>query len=201
MQSDMTENVKVEIDEHIDESGAVFYVERYERLIPTLEVDQGDHYKLGCEACKKHGKNLACPPFSPALRQYAGNANTAKVVCLRLPLEYFNHLPFEERYRECFRKVKSLLVEILLANRSKGLQVAGSGPCQACEECSAESGSSDCRNPDNLIYSLESLGVNVVGLVQTSLNLDLEWSVDGNFADYVCAVGAVFLDKQRMQIG
>lgn len=188
----MQKDVNVEVDEHIDESGLIFYVERFERLIRTSDIDSGDHYKMSCEACGKYGKNLACPPHSPSFFKYVGNADTAKVICLRLPQEYFCGLAFEERYRTCFRKVRNILVETLIAHRRKGLMVAGSGPCLECEKCSAEGGGIDCRNPESLIYSLESLGVNVVGLVENSFNIDLEWSSDEHYADFVSAVGAVF---------
>lgn len=48
------------------------------------------------------------------------------------------------------------------------------------------------NNIDERIYSLESLGVNVVALVNKSLDISLDWSSNEITASFVCAVGAVF---------
>jgi len=193
----MPDDAKAEVEEHIDETGAIYYIERFERLLPVSEFDYGDHYKMSCEACEKYGKNLACPPYSPSFLTYIDNAQVAKVICLRVPQEYFNHLLSEERYHACFRKARSLLVKILLDYREKGHAIAGSGACLACETCAAEDEAEckQCRQPDKLIYSLESMGVNVIALVKKSFDIDLEWSSDDKFADFVDAVGVVFLNE------
>ncbi len=102
--------------------------------------------------------------------------------------------PFpEEKYRFCFRKAKKLLETELLDHRKKGRAVAGAGPCLACEECAAEADGGRCGKPAKRIYSLESLGVNITGLAKRCFNIDLEWSCKETFADFVCALGAVFL--------
>ena len=196
----MTDDTKAEVEKHIDDTGTVYYVERFERWLPVSEFDYGDHYKMSCEACENYGKNFACPPYSASLFTYIENAPVAKVICLRVPQEYFNHLPSEERYHACFKKARSLLVEILLDYREKGYAVAGSGACLACEICAAvdESDCKQCRQPDQLIYSLESMGVNVIALVKKCFDIDLEWSSDEQSADFVDAVGAIFLNEDAL---
>ena len=189
----MTSNIKIDVLEYVDESGATYYIEKFERVFPLSEMDYADSYKMSCEACEKFGKNLACPPFSQSLSTYAGNAKTAYVICLRLPQEYFDNLVSGERYLTCFKKVRSLLVDILLDYRRKGYVIAGSGPCLECEQCAAEIDSWQCSNPDKMIYSLESLGTNLITLVKKCFNIDLEWSSNEQYADFVCAIGAVFL--------
>ncbi len=67
----------------------------------------------------------------------------------------------------------------------------GSGPCRFCAECAAEKGKGECLFPDKRIYSLESLGVNVVALVRESMGFDLDWSGTADASGYVSAVGAV----------
>ncbi len=85
----------------------------------------------------------------------------------------------------------------MLDHRRKGRAVAGAGPCLACEECAAETTDQTWRKPKKRIYSLESLGVNLTGLAKTCFNLDLEWSCKETFADFVCALGAVFFQENR----
>jgi len=190
----MTADIKIEVLEYIDEAGRTYYIERLERMLPVSEIDHDDVYKTGCEVCEKYGKNLACPPFSPSLSAYSNNAETARVICLRMPQEYFSHLASEDKYLTCFRKVRSLLVEILLDYRKRGYIVAGSGTCLECDQCAAELNSAKCKKPTKIIYSLESLGTNLITLVKTCFGIDLEWSSNEQHADFVCAVGAVFYE-------
>jgi hypothetical protein len=76
--------------------------------------------------------------------------------------------------------------------------IAGSGPCLACGECALSAGSDRCEKPEQRIYSLESLGINVVGLLKRYLDMELGWSTDGQHADFVCAVGAVFYRNESV---
>jgi len=183
--------MRVEIHEYIDDSGATVYYERHETALTLSGFDHGKEYKALCEACPKHGKNLSCPPYSPRFQNYVGNAKMGRVICVRFPTEHFHQSIPEERYRSCFRKARSLLVAELLDYRRQGHTVVGSGACLACEECAVEAGDEECKKPEKRIYSLESLGVNVITLTQKCFNIDLEWSGGDHLADFVCALGAV----------
>jgi predicted metal-binding protein len=190
--------MKMEVIEHVDVSGDAICFERYESALPLVNFDYNAKYKFECKGCPTYGKNLSCPPYSPTLPQYLGVVNSAKVICLRLPLDYFNHLTTEERYRSGFRKARSLLVNELLKYREKGYAVAGSGACLTCEQCAAETSDEHCRDPAKQIYSLESLGVNVVALVKRCFDINLEWTDAEHTADHVCAVGAVFFEDENL---
>jgi predicted metal-binding protein len=187
----MIENIKAEVFEHTDKGGFKYYVERLENTVRVSEIDCDEH-KVGCEPCKKYGKNLACPPYSPTFLEYIKDCRTAKVICYRIPLEQFPEIITEERYDNAFRKVRGLLTDELLRYRKKGHIVAGSGTCLACEQCAIELGKNKCKHPSKKIYSLESLGVNVVSLTEKAFNFKLEWSGCDTAADFVSAVGAVF---------
>lgn len=188
--------MKVEVFEHIEENGNVIYVERHECVLPISKFDHNEQYKSNCESCEKYGKNLACPPYSPTFTEHIKGAKSAKIICLRIPLEYFPQTIPEEKYRAGFRKARQLLVDELMQYREQGLQIAGSGACLSCERCAMEEGDETCKNPDKRIYSLESLGVNVVALVQDNFNFQLEWSAGVQYADYVSSVGAAFFSEK-----
>jgi len=87
---------------------------------------------------------------------------------------------------------KGILTGELLKYREQGFIIAGSGACQACDICAVEHGRQNCRKPREKIYSLESLGVNVISLVKRCLDINLDWSGHEHTADFVSAVGAVF---------
>ena len=179
--------------EFTDESGARIPYEKYSAEMDVADLLYGPEYKELCGACPEHGKRLSCPPYSPFFPEYVGKTRRATVICVRFPHEFFAHSASEKDYlTRFFGKAGKLLVASLLDFRARGRVVAGSGPCLACKECAAESGSQSCPYPDRQIYSLESLGVNVADLCKKAFDLDLEWSSGDRHADHVCAVGAAF---------
>lgn len=189
---------QVTVREYNDASGATLYYERYEAILPISSFDHAEKYKIACEACHKFGKNFACPPYSPYFLEYLDAQNYAKVLCIRMPQEYFRNEIQEKIYRKCFRKARSILVEELLSYRKQGYLVAGSGFCLACDICTVEEGADSCKKPNKKIYSLESLGVNLTTLTKSCFGFDLEWSANEQTSDFVCSLGAVFLNDNNV---
>jgi predicted metal-binding protein len=185
------DDIKTEVIEHTDANGNEYYIEHFETTLQVSEIDSSEKYKVACEPCKKYGKNLACPPYSPTLLEYIKDSKKAKIICYRIPLEQFPEVITEDRYDTAFRKVRGLLTDELLLYRKKGYIVAGSGTCLACEQCAIELGKKKCKHPSKRIYSLESMGVNVVSLTEKAFGFKLEWSGCESAADFVSAVGAV----------
>jgi predicted metal-binding protein len=185
--------VLTEVLEHENEKRTSYLVERFERDIDSSEFDYQKE-RLGCEACPKVGTNLACPPHSPYFQDYVGQNTKAKVICFRISLEQFQASTPEDCYFAAFKEVRSLLVDELLRHRREGRIIAGAGACLACGECAIMQGDRECRNPEALIYSLESMGVNIISLSEKALGLRLQWSGGGTTAEYVTAIGAVFYD-------
>jgi len=186
------DDIKTEVLEYTDANGAEYYIEHFETIMQVSEIDASEKYKVACEPCKKYGKNLACPPYSPTLEAYIKDFKKAKIICYRIPLEQFPEIITEDRYHTAFRKVRGLLTDELLRYRKQGHLVAGSGTCFACEQCAIEFGKIKCKHPSKRIYSLESMGVNVVSLTEKAFDFKLEWSGCDSAADFVSAVGAVF---------
>ncbi len=187
-------DVETAVIEHTAGDGTVYYVEHFQKTILPADIDSHAANILGCEACPQHGRNLACPPFSPPFPRHIGLKTSARVTGYRVSLEQFPGQTQEERYHAAFREMRGLLVQELLEERRRGRVVAGAGACLACEECAAAQGEKKCRNPAAMIYSLESMGVNLVALSEKALDLRLQWSGSGGMADHVIAIGAVFYD-------
>jgi predicted metal-binding protein len=185
---------RVQVKEASIDSETVLVYEQFEMTIPTAQFDQAQKYKLACEACPQQGKNFSCPPYSPTFQEYLGGLKTARVICIRIPQEVFHFLPAEKRYRRCFLKARDLLVKELVDYREKGFRVAGSGACQACTVCAIQEGFENCQKPDQRIYSLESLGTNLIALTKRCFDFELEWNSQDHSADFVCSIGAVFYD-------
>lgn len=98
-----------------------------------------------------------------------------------------------EAYHAAFTIMRSLLVGELMEKRGAGYTIAGSGACLVCGPCAGESGATECRFPDKRIYSLESMGVNVVSLTEKAFGIKLEWSDDTHTASHVSTIGAMFI--------
>jgi len=194
---DKTNKFTVTVEEFKSGEGETLYYERFETIVPVSVLDHAKKNKIACEACHKFGKNLACPPHSPYFSEYLEGQIFAKVLCIRMPQEYFKNEIQEKIYRKCFRTARGILVEELLHSREKGYQVAGSGFCLACEVCAVEEGSDNCKKAKKKIYSLESLGVNLTTITQKCFGFDLEWSASEQATEFVCALGAVFFNENE----
>jgi len=188
----------VEVKEWRDESGNPLYFEQYEIIVPASAFEYSDSNKTACKACEKYGKNLGCPPYSPGFQEYAGSQKNAKVISIRMPQEYFNQVIQENIYWESCKKAEGILLEELLRYREKGYLIAGAGPCPSCDTCAIEKGYKMCLNPDNRIYSLESLGVSISALIKRCFNFDLDWTAKGQTANFVCSTGAVFCNRKKI---
>src|SRR5512137_2602448 len=94
----------MEVAEYVDLSGRPKVYERYLRSMALSAFEHGDRFKLLCNGCPKHGRNLSCPPHSPSFPAHIEAATEARVVCVRLPQAYFNDIPPNDRYHACFKQ-------------------------------------------------------------------------------------------------
>ncbi|MDH3974760.1 MAG: DUF2284 domain-containing protein [Deltaproteobacteria bacterium] len=169
--------------------------ERHEATIPVSHFDFRMQFKDNCLNCPEYGKNLSCPPHSPGFKDFIGGLEQAKVICLRLSLDKLGHLPVERRARAAHDMLSSSLTDILLKERRAGYLIAGAGACNACRECPLEKGGRVCVKPEEQIFSLESLGVNISSLLEKCFHLKLEWLKLHHEARHICAVGALFFNR------
>jgi len=190
---DIFSTLKSDVIEHLDADGYSYMIERFERSVPVGELVHRRENKIACEACPRYARgNLACPPYSPYFPDYIGEANRAIVICYRVHMEHVREKSGEPKNRTAHMLIRKLLLEELYRYRELGYTVAGAGPCLFCKECVAEYGGKKCRAPSRLIYSLESLGINLISLSENVLGLKLEWGGGEMEAENVAAIGAVF---------
>ena len=165
---------------------------RYSRSVPLSDLVVQPGIRDACTACPQYGRQFSCPPHSPILADHVGDASHATVVCLRLSLDHLDEPDPALRQRLGFYQGQRLLADELLAARARGQPIAGCGACPSCSACAAADGGDACRLPEQRIYSLESLGVNVVELLRHCFAIDLEWGGPTVDVISVHVVGAVF---------
>ncbi len=172
--------------------GVTLRCRRYSCSVPVSDLVVQPAVRDACSACPQYGRQFSCPPHSPVLTDYVGDATHARVVCLRLPLDHLDAPDPALRQRLGVYQGQRLLADEILAARVQGHGIAGCGACPSCPTCSAAEGEAACRLPEQRIYSLESLGVNVVELLRHCFAIDLEWGGPDAEVSAVHAVGAVF---------
>lgn len=191
--SDISSPVGSNVIEYIDAGGSLYLIERFERLVSVDKLEYRRENKISCEACPRYAKgNLACPPYSPYFPDYIKGSDRALVICYRVYMDQVRETPGEPKYRTAHMLVRGLLFEELYNYRKQGYIIAGAGPCLACGKCVAETGGDVCRDPARLIYSLESLGINLISLSENVLGLRLQWGGGELEAEHVAAMGAAF---------
>jgi len=179
--------------EFVNAAGETLHAERHERFVPVAQIEHSPRFQDFCKTCPRYGKNLACPPNTPDFASYAGDAGAARIICFRIPLADPDKTTADQQ-RTDIRQAGKLLADELATYQKQGLKVAGAGGCRACETCAGESGGDTCHQPAERIFSLEAMGVDVSSLLKRNFGFSLEWNRDGQRANYLCTVGAVFYD-------
>ncbi len=181
--------------DRVADKGVATVYETYSGMVDVADIEHGNSFKELCRPCPTYGRNFACPPHSPSFLEFAGKAGRARVICVRVPQPDAGCAATDERIVEVFREAGNILTEMLLAYCASGHRIAGSGRCRVCEQCAGESGQDACRRTEDRIYSLESLGVNVVALTKRSCGIDLQWASGDRKTEFIAAVGAVFFEE------
>ncbi len=169
--------------------------ERFEQMIPVADIAHSRRFQELCKPCPHYGKNLACPPQSPYFPSYVADARSARVICFRIPLSSRETTVDEQK--TIAREAAKALADELRSCLKQGHKVAGAGFCRSCPACVAESGGAVCCKPEERIFSLESMGVDVDSLLKKCFGFGLEWSKAERPASYLCVPGAVFHEKQE----
>lgn len=175
--------------------GHEIQVQKYSLILASesLMVKKDVFESLCQTGCVNFGKKFSCPPFSPSFDKYKKTFPYLMVICLRLDLSYYKELKPHMRIKAGNSILKGMIDRILKDYKSKGFSVVGSGSCRLCKPCGAKEGIK-CKKPDERIYSLESLGVDVSQLVRDCFDFDLEWySKENKEPSYTCTVGGVLL--------
>ncbi|WP_027358609.1 DUF2284 domain-containing protein [Desulforegula conservatrix] len=180
-------------------SNKLISIEKYTIKINSDSLDiRKKYFDSLCQmGCINFGKKFSCPPFSPSFDEYKKNFPYLMVICLRLDLSYYKELKPHMRIKAGNSILKGMIDRILKGYKNKGFRVVGSGSCRLCKPCGAKEGVK-CKKPDERIYSLESLGVDVSQLVRGCFGFDLEWySKENKEPSYTCTVGGVLLSENK----
>lgn len=160
-------------------------------------------FLAACEQCPNYGRIGSCPPYAFSVTDYWRDYDSFEVLCVQA------FVPDELRARvfseaELKPAIESVIAEARTALDSRlaeeeaaqpGSRMLSAGKCVRCADCACAHGQ-PCRFPETIRYSIESLGGDVVALVQDLFKLPLLWAENGQLPEYFVLVGGL-LKKQE----
>ncbi|GAI91753.1 unnamed protein product [marine sediment metagenome] len=123
------------------------------KIIPAKSIVTAEWVKLKCQfGCNCYGRNLTCPPYSPAPEQTR-----------RMIADYEYCLMIHgDRYTGIRNMVSALEREIFLDGFHKAFSM-GAGPCKLCDECPEF-----CKHTEKARPSMEACGIDVFSTVRAN---------------------------------
>lgn len=180
-----------------------------ERKILSTEISVQDfiehcvdvpRFRECCEVCPNFGKTWSCPPYDFDPLDYWKQYQTFFLYAIKTTtpkelLEKTYELDDLMRIGGAitFTAVK-VMDDFLEKEHQKhpGSQIIGGGKCLLCGENNcARQNNEPCRFPDQLVYSIESLGGNVQETLKRYLNEDIYWGEAGHLAPYYIRIGGL----------
>jgi predicted metal-binding protein len=79
-----------------------------------------------------------------------------------------------------------------MENEIPGSCALAAGSCAICKECTRPKGT-ECRYPEKMRYSIESLGGNVVQLMKDELGIEMKWAEAGKLPEFYVLVGGLLM--------
>lgn len=162
-----------------------------------------DRFLELCKKCTNYGKLWSCPPYSFNLDDYLDEYKYAYVIGTRMIFSedtiIANNTPekINSFTKYTLESMRSELGDKLLQleEKYKGKSLYA-GSCLLCASCNRQKNEA-CCNPDQMRYSLESLGFDVSKIAENLLNIELKWASD-RLPEYFTLVSA-FLAKERIE--
>ena len=146
-----------------------------------------------CKQCPFYAKSWSCQPYDFDPMDVWHSYKTLKVIACQ-----FEPKPGMDK-DACLKyltEVKNDLLEYTYALEKKypGSRALAAGVCQWCEPrtCARATGE-PCRYPHLMRYSIESLGGDVVGVINELMGLQLKWTDDETPPEYFIMCGGLLM--------
>lgn len=143
-----------------------------EQLLSHYHPEEVEGY---CKSCPKYDKIWSCPPY---------------VTDVLTPLKSYDTILILGVETKDFGLTKKAIAEAMNDIASKmpvGVLIAGN--CAVCKPCTKVEGA-PCAYPDQMKYSLESLGFHVSDICEHVLNKPLVW--DNDNPSYLAVAGIMY---------
>lgn len=152
-----------------------------------------------CKKCPNFGRYYSCPPYDFQTEELLSPFEGAMVMGAKIMIpEHDIKTIFEKDAMNNYslsviHQARKPLEEKLLSLEKiyPGSKAFYAGSCLLCKDCKRDSGES-CEHPEQMRYSLESIGFDVGKLTSQLLGFPLCWTTD-KLPPYFTLVTALFL--------
>ena len=153
--------------------------------------------------CPNYGNKWACPPYSPTFSRYSIDYSRALLVVFYCYLDQFHYTKTEYMRIKASNSILKSRMDNFMRSLEKqvGGKMISNGSCRLCKPCAQKGGTmSRCKKPDQMRFSLESLGLDVSGISRDYFKHDLLWYKDKKSPLYSSVVSALLTNTQIDQI-
>lgn len=166
------------------------YLDKY------VDIEQ---FEAKCKECPNYSKIWSCPEFDFDPKAYWKKYHDLFLLALKIkPDDKYRGLCFEGEeldriLKETLNKGKELLTGELAVWEKKmpGSVALSAGSCILCDGRCARAEGQPCKHPDEMRYSIESLGGNVGKTITDLMGLELLWMEEGRIPEYFVLVGGL----------
>lgn len=172
------------------------FVEKYVDEQMTLE---------GCEDCLNYEKVWSCPHHSFALDEFWNRFSSVELYIVQI---MFEPELLEETYS--VDEMQMLMDEVIPVETERlhdyarlqeeqnpgSMCFSSGGACKRCKNGCSRTLDQPCRFPDELRYSVESIGINACKATEELFEFPLLWSMFGKLPEYLTFVNGLLVRKE-----
>lgn len=168
------------------------YIENYVD-IPT--------FSKACHVCSNYGQIWSCPPYDFDIMDYWKSYSTLQLYAEKIIFSreytdrYYEQDELSELIPKIIGKEKQLLSKKMLKLEQffPGSISLSAGNCSYCVRSCTRPDGIPCRFPEQLRYSIESLGGNVGMTIEKLMGIKLEWMEEGHLPHYFVLVNGLLI--------
>ena len=148
-----------------------------------------------CSACSDYGKTWSCPPFDFDPVEFWKRFDVLQIYGYRL--SYRGERTLRQMEDALWKEKERLDAELREMEREHpGSMALSLGSCRLCETCTRQEGG-QCRHPELVRHSIESVGGNVEKTLKDLCGIEIEWAADGDLPEHFVLVGGLLRQENE----
>ncbi len=175
---------------------------KIEKLVANVDVLEFineyvdvEKFLPACKNCDGYEQKWSCPPYTFNPLEYWAHFDTLKIIGYKIYLDDNEKDSWLAKLEEAKDIMASYIYELEM--EYPGAVGLHAGSCNLCRDeggCTRPDGE-ECKYPERMRYSIESLGGDVVKTSEKLLNTPLKWGRDGEMPEYLVLVGGLLIKR------